>query len=100
MLVECEVIRDLLPLYIDGVCSNKSRNLIEEHLQGCNCCKKDYENMIVPLDSIEKENEEVKVLKGITRKLKQDRIKNVVKGFILAMILGLIIYCFIGIKPF
>ena len=31
---ECEVIRDLLPLYADDVCSVASRNIIAEHLAG------------------------------------------------------------------
>ena len=35
---ECEVIRDLLPLYADDVCSETSRRLIEEHLQECPDC--------------------------------------------------------------
>ena len=35
---ECEVIRDLLPLYVDEVCSGTSRELIEEHLQDCPEC--------------------------------------------------------------
>ena len=35
---ECEVIRDLLPLYADDVCSSRSRELIEEHLQECPDC--------------------------------------------------------------
>jgi len=35
---ECEVIRDLLPLYADDVCSSRSRELIEEHLQNCPEC--------------------------------------------------------------
>ena len=35
---ECEIIRDLLPLYADDVCSERSRQLIEEHLQGCPDC--------------------------------------------------------------
>ena len=34
----CEVIRDLLPLYADDVCSERSRELIEEHLQECPEC--------------------------------------------------------------
>ncbi len=42
----CEVIKDLLPLYYDDVCSNESRSIVEEHLLECNTCKK-Y------LDSIE-----------------------------------------------
>ena len=35
---DCEVIRDLLPLYADDVCSDRSRELIEEHLQECPDC--------------------------------------------------------------
>lgn len=34
----CDVVRDLLPLYVDGVCSEGSRALIEEHLAGCEAC--------------------------------------------------------------
>ncbi len=34
----CEVIRDLLPLYADDVCSVASRNIIEEHLRECPEC--------------------------------------------------------------
>ena len=34
----CEVIRDLLPLYADEVCSERSRELIEEHLRDCPEC--------------------------------------------------------------
>ena len=34
----CEVIRDLLPLYADDVCSERSRELIEEHLHECPEC--------------------------------------------------------------
>ena len=35
---KCEVIRDLLPLYADDVCSGRSRELIEEHLRECPEC--------------------------------------------------------------
>ena len=35
---QCEVIRDLLPLYADDVCSETSRELIEEHLEECPEC--------------------------------------------------------------
>lgn len=36
---DCELIQDLLPLYQDGVCSNSSRNVVEEHLQDCGSCR-------------------------------------------------------------
>lgn len=35
-----KIIQDLLPLYHDNVCSNKSLAAIEEHLMECDTCKK------------------------------------------------------------
>lgn len=35
----CEVIKDLLPLYIDDICSEKSKEIIEEHLLECEECR-------------------------------------------------------------
>ncbi len=38
--MNCNVIKDLLPLYIDECCSEESRKLISEHLENCPECKK------------------------------------------------------------
>ena len=38
MKTECDVIRDLLPLYADEACSLQSRALVEEHLGECPEC--------------------------------------------------------------
>lgn len=35
----CEVVQDLLPLYQDSVCSESSRQMVEEHLQECADCR-------------------------------------------------------------
>ncbi len=37
--MDCEVIRDLLPLYADDACSEKSRALVNEHLLDCAACR-------------------------------------------------------------
>lgn len=37
--ISCDVIRDLLPLYKDDVCSEKSKDLIEGHLPECEDCR-------------------------------------------------------------
>jgi hypothetical protein len=42
MKVKCEVIEDLLPLYIDGVCSEESKVIVEEHLKECRLCDARY----------------------------------------------------------
>ena len=39
MKIKCDVIRDLLPLYVDDVLSEESRKLVEEHLQECEDCR-------------------------------------------------------------
>ena len=35
----CEIIRDLLPLYIDNICNEKSRQAIDQHLVDCEACQ-------------------------------------------------------------
>lgn len=37
--IDCNVIRDLLPLYIDGACSPQSADLVKEHLASCSDCR-------------------------------------------------------------
>lgn len=39
-IISCEVIQDLLPLYHDHVCSQKSSALVESHLAKCADCQK------------------------------------------------------------
>lgn len=38
MKLNCNVIRDLLPLYADQICSQESRVLVDEHLAQCRDC--------------------------------------------------------------
>ena len=45
MNTECSVIRDLLPLYADDVCSDASRELIEKHLPECPECAAELEKL-------------------------------------------------------
>lgn len=36
----CDVVQDLLPLYVDGVCSADSRQLVDAHLAECDDCRR------------------------------------------------------------
>lgn len=45
MKFECAIIEDLLPLYADGVCSQESRKIVEEHLAQCENCRAALEQM-------------------------------------------------------
>lgn len=72
----CEVIQDLLPLYIDNICSNESRRMVSEHLENCDECQKLYKNMnqAVKQDSIELELDSKQAFSAINHKW---RMKNV-----------------------
>lgn len=39
----CNIIRDLLPSYLEELCSVESKQLVEEHFEECSHCKKLYE---------------------------------------------------------
>lgn len=43
--ISCDVTRDLLASYLDGICSEESRGLVEEHLQECAVCKQFVEQI-------------------------------------------------------
>ena len=50
--MNCEIIKDLIPLYIDGCCSNESEKTVEEHLNNCFECKKLFDEMKEPTDIV------------------------------------------------
>ena len=48
--MNCEIISDLIPLYIDNCCSKESTKVVEEHLKICPECKKLFDDMNTPPD--------------------------------------------------
>lgn len=72
--VKCEVIKDLLPLYVDDVVSKESRELVEEHLDGCTECKAYYESLkgadatVVKNDAADDKKTIQKIRKTINKK--------------------------------
>ncbi|WP_160685680.1 zf-HC2 domain-containing protein [Clostridium sp. C2-6-12] len=45
MKYDCEVIRDLLPIYKDGIANKKSNEVIEEHFKECKACEEYYNDL-------------------------------------------------------
>lgn len=48
--MECNIIRDLIPLYIDNCCSAESKKAVDEHIENCPECRKIYDEMNEPID--------------------------------------------------
>lgn len=53
MKLECHIVRDLLPDYIEHIVNDKVNTEIKEHLDSCEECEAYYQNMIVSLPSLE-----------------------------------------------
>lgn len=48
----CKITEDLLPLYVDGTCSDDSREYVENHLKTCESCQKLHESMSKSVQTI------------------------------------------------
>lgn len=83
--MKCEIIRDLMPSYIDGLTSEASNAVLEEHVESCEECRKYMEIMRKELASEEylrKSKEEIKADIQPFKKIKRDtRIKIITAVF-------------------
>ncbi|ADL53074.1 zf-HC2 domain-containing protein [Clostridium cellulovorans] len=100
MKISCEIIKDLLPLYYDGVCSNESKVVVEEHLAHCDVCKAEIQSMYdtLSIDDIEQNLKEAEAVKKLSKEWKRGMFKSLLKGILIAATIAIILYSFIGIK--
>ncbi len=81
---DCEIIRDLLPLYVDDVCSTGTKELVEKHLKNCNECQKILKNMEKDEHNINSDEKES--IKSFNNKIKRNKTKAVVISLIIFVI--------------
>lgn len=78
----CNIIKDLLPLYIDGVCSEESKRAVEEHIKTCESCRRELESYQGEISAVDRKEEEV--IKKISSRWKRSKAKALLTG-VLAM---------------
>ena len=88
MKTSCEIIKDLLPLYHDGVCSDESKTLVEEHLAECDSCKAELSAMgeIIPIRNEVQNMNEAEALKGLSKKWKRGKLYSFLRGAVITII--------------
>ncbi len=80
MKYPCEMIQDLLPLYLDGVCSEESKIAIEKHLSECSACKEFYaamreaDGMEIDAHNADRERQKVASFQAVKKKLFRKQI--------------------------
>lgn len=48
--MNCDVVKDLIPLCIDGCCSEESEKIVKEHIESCDACRQLFEDMCASSD--------------------------------------------------
>ena len=78
--IPCQVIRDLLPLYVDDAVSDESRKMIDEHLLSCEGCRKELERLrsgiLIPISRGE-EKENAGLFRRFRRKFRKRKISSI-----------------------
>ena len=82
--ISCNVIQDIMPLYVDEIVSEDTKKLVEEHLKECEDCRKGNYNLCKNIRMLANQAE-----KELFQKLKH----RLINRRIAAAILGAILVC-------
>ncbi len=68
----CAIVQDLIPLYVDGLSSDESKDMVEAHIKECEECKKIFDLAVHPIveNPSEKNENDKKLMVAISRKQK------------------------------
>ena len=88
MKTDCDVIRDLLPLYEDEVCSEKSRDLVREHLEECQACLELFNQLHETEIENELKEEKISVIEYGTRRFRR---RLMMIGFLISTFFAILI---------
>lgn len=84
--VECGIVYDLLPNYVENVTNEYSNKFIEEHLSICEKCKNDYNNLKKKMNINSSTKVEINFLKKYRKHLK---VLNMIILSIVILVIGL-----------
>lgn len=92
---ECGIILDLLPLYIEGMVSPETEEVIQQHLLECEACRQVYEEMNLDIDiSVDKKKPPKK-----HKIRKKSRVRILLYAYLL-LLLSIVAFCLIDIYVF
>ncbi|MEC3884966.1 zf-HC2 domain-containing protein [Halobacillus sp. HZG1] len=88
MKISCNVIRDILPLYVENMASQDTRDLVEEHIASCENCKKQLEEMRTveepPVDT------DLAPLRNIQHTLRRKKLQTIILSVMVTLVFALV----------
>lgn len=76
MKLPCELIEDLLPLYHDEVCSEKTKELVEEHLAQCKSCQSILQSIDYDIIAPKQDSKSIAIMKNIKKEIRTKEAKS------------------------
>lgn len=91
MKIPCGIIHDLLPLYIDEVCGEESRALLEGHLAECGACRAYFDEMRSGEAATANTDKDIKLADGM-KKLKNRFDRRMMIGVGCAVLMAMAVF--------
>lgn len=92
MKLPCQTIEDLLPLYLDSVCSEESRTLVEEHIASCRRCRQLLADMTADSADPSFVIDDAALLKKLQRKWLKSMAKAFYKGILITCLVCVLLF--------
>lgn len=93
---QCEIVQDLLPLYVDGACSEASTEMIKEHLDSCSSCREIYQRLCSHTNEDILQKEKGSVVARHEKKVKRKKTLAIISAVVLTLIL---VFACINLRP-
>lgn len=86
--IPCEMVRDILPLYVDGLTSDETNNELEQHMKDCESCTAVYQDMQKEFvcEKTKNENDSEKEINYL-KKIRKNNHKKIAIGMIGAVLI-------------
>ena len=99
MSQNCNIVRDLLPLYVEKMLSADSQTFVEEHLKECEDCRKELESLKQGDSSVsivKDHTDEAIPIKKVKKKLSKKKALTIITAVVLTLAT---IIVFMSVKP-
>lgn len=97
MRKKCDIIKDLIPMYIEDLTSEESNQLVKEHLHSCEDCTNYIRNIERDLPNqdeidVDTEKNDQKLIEGIKRRVHKIRFVAILIGIFIGISVSLMFF--------
>ena len=96
--LNCNIVKDILPLYADNIVSEDTKKLVEEHLLNCDDCKKELSLLKSDLETptiVITEKDDIAFLKKIGLDIKKKRVFTAILSAVITAIVVILSFAYL-----